>query len=487
MVFFKKLITALLCSMVFALWLPAQTLYWLDASFSSPVIGMSDADGSNIHAASLTASSLPEALEFSPIDNTMLWTELTFSGAHIQSTDTLLASTVQIINDGSALRGIAVDRDSDWIYYATSNLQTQSKIMRVHPDGTGEETFLLLDAANGNPRALAIDTVSRKLYWTEFSQGTINSVDLLSGATSQTIVAGLNGPVGLALDHNADKMYWAEANANTIKQSNLNGSSVTTILSGLATPNFLTIDTTDGYLYWTEISTPRIRKATTAGNLIETLPITVSHPTGIRFVSQEEIMLPVELSLFTASMQNKSVELTWKTATEVNNYGFEIERMTPTQTLPLQGGGQGRGWSKIGFVEGSGTTNSPKSYSFVDANANGTILYRLKQIDRDGKFTYSHEVEVTVATLPTEFALQQNYPNPFNPTTQIGFTLPVSGFTTLKIYDVVGNEVAILMNETKEAGRYTVPFNGTNLSSGIYFYRLKVNNFTATKKLVLMK
>ncbi|MDD8018770.1 MAG: right-handed parallel beta-helix repeat-containing protein, partial [Bacteroidota bacterium] len=125
--------------------------------------------------------------------------------------------------------------------------------------------------------------------------------------------------------------------------------------------------------------------------------------------------LPVELNSFTATSNGNHVELQWKTATEVNNLGFEVER-TPSQTLPLQGGVQGGGWSKIGFVAGAGNSNSPKSYSFVDAaNVNGTYSYRLKQIDRDGKFTYSNAIEVHISAVAEAYELAQNYPNPFNP------------------------------------------------------------------------
>ena len=144
-------------------------------------------------------------------------------------------------------------------------------------------------------------------------------------------------------------------------------------------------------------------------------------------------------------------------------------------------------WTKIGFVEGNGTTNAPKSYSFTVKSASGKTSYRLKQIDRDGKFEYSQEVEVTAASAPKEFALEQNYPNPFNPTTAISYQLSANSFTTLKIYDVIGREVATLVNEVKEAGTYTAQFDGARLSSGIYFARLSSLGKTQMRKLLLLK
>jgi hypothetical protein len=191
--------------------------------------------------------------------------------------------------------------------------------------------------------------------------------------------------------------------------------------------------------------------------------------------------LPVELASFTAERAWNGVTLNWKTATETNNYGFEIQR---SAVSPQQSGNI---WSKIGFVEGNGTTNAPKSYSFTDKAVAGKTSYRLKQIDRDGKFEYSQTVEVTAATAPKEFALTQNYPNPFNPTTAIGYQLSANSFTTLKIYDAIGREVATLVNEVKEAGSYSAQFDGTKLSSGLYFYKLTTNQFSSIRKMLLLK
>ncbi|MBW7888718.1 MAG: T9SS type A sorting domain-containing protein, partial [Bacteroidetes bacterium] len=180
-----------------------------------------------------------------------------------------------------------------------------------------------------------------------------------------------------------------------------------------------------------------------------------------------------------------NVELQWMTATEVNNYGFEVEKKLQDSKIP-----KFQDWVKVGFVEGAGNSNSPKNYLFTDNNiTDGKITYRLKQIDRDGNFTYSHEVEIEAGNIPQRFSLEQNYPNPFNPTTQIRFTIPVSSFTTLKVYDIVGREVAMLVNEVKEAGSYSVQLsmNEYQLSSGVYFYTLRAGNFVATKKMLLMK
>ena len=201
--------------------------------------------------------------------------------------------------------------------------------------------------------------------------------------------------------------------------------------------------------------------------------------------------LPVELSSFTAKvLRSGGIRLDWRTETEVNNYGFEIERTSPIPS-PYQGeGGEaGRGWEKIGFVEGHGNSNSPKEYSFEDKNAKyGSYAYRLKQIDTDGDFEYSKVIEVDAGNIPDGFVLEQNYPNPFNPSTTIKFAIAETQKAELKVFDLLGNEVATLFSDIAEGGKvYEKEFDASNLSSGIYFYRLETKNKVENRKMLLIK
>lgn len=188
--------------------------------------------------------------------------------------------------------------------------------------------------------------------------------------------------------------------------------------------------------------------------------------------------LPVELISLCAARQNDLVVLNWQTATEVNNIGFSVERSCPPD---------GNNWATIGFVQGSGNSNSPRSYSFTDTQTDKTVLkYRLKQIDTDGKYKYSDVAEVNMS-IPATFALNQNYPNPFNPATVISYQIPAAGLVTLKVYDLLGKEVSTLVNEQKNAGTYEIKFDGGKLSSGVYYYQLVSGSFVATRKFILMK
>ena len=188
--------------------------------------------------------------------------------------------------------------------------------------------------------------------------------------------------------------------------------------------------------------------------------------------------LPVELTSFTAKVVGNTIELNWITATEVNNYGFEVERYL-NMTLD--------GWQRIGFVEGHGNSNSPKEYSFTDSPKGGiTFNYRLKQLDTDGKYAFSNVISIEV-NLPLKYILNQNYPNPFNPGTNILYSIPRSSNVILSVYDMLGNLITNLVNENQEAGNYLVNFNAYELSSGIYYYKLQAGDFVAVKKMLLLK
>ena len=198
-------------------------------------------------------------------------------------------------------------------------------------------------------------------------------------------------------------------------------------------------------------------------------------------LSSAAVPLPVELNTFSAIKSENSVELKWSTATEVNNYGFEIQRSEVGSQKSAAS------WTKIGFVKGNGNSNSPKDYTYTDNSnlSSGKYSYRLKQIDNDGQFEYSKVVDVSF-NAPTEFSLKQNYPNPFNPSTVISYALPSQSYVTIKVYDILGNEVASLVNKEQAEGEYKITFDANNLSSGIYFYKLTAGNFVNTMKMILL-
>ena len=187
--------------------------------------------------------------------------------------------------------------------------------------------------------------------------------------------------------------------------------------------------------------------------------------------------LPVELSSFVSTVSHRTVQLKWTTSSETNNSGFNIERKSGNS-----------GWTNAGFVAGHGTVTYPVNYSFTDRNLNAGIYnYRLKQIDINGNFQYFNLNNEVSIGIPSRFEVYQNYPNPFNPSTKISFDLPVQSKVNVTVFDLTGKEIVTLIDEVKTAGYYTVDFNASGLSSGIYFYRISAGSFTATKKMTLIK
>jgi hypothetical protein len=190
--------------------------------------------------------------------------------------------------------------------------------------------------------------------------------------------------------------------------------------------------------------------------------------------------VPVELTSFSAESSGDKVILRWETATEINNKGFEVERSKSEVR------GQNI-WTSAGFVQGNGTTTESHAYSFADENVQpGKYQYRLKQIDFDGSFEYSEVAGVEVSS-PAQYVLEQNYPNPFNPSTVIKYSIPEKSNVSLKICNILGREIATPVGGEKEAGNYTIEFNGKDLSSGLYLYTLKAGNYISTKKMLLIK
>jgi hypothetical protein len=191
---------------------------------------------------------------------------------------------------------------------------------------------------------------------------------------------------------------------------------------------------------------------------------------------------PVELISFTASADQGLINLNWKTATELNNSGFDIERAS------INNSDGNISYTKIGFVKGAGNSLIPNSYSFSDKmNISGKYYFRLKQIDNDGSFKYSTPVEVNFNSLVYSFNLDQNYPNPFNPSTTIVYSLPEASNVKLSVYNALGQQVKIVENVYKNAGNYRVTLNAYDLNSGIYFYKIEAGQFSQIRKMILLK
>lgn len=313
---------------------------------------------------------------------------------------------------------------------------------------------------------------------------TFNSEPIVDIGGLRTIYAnkiikdpGTNGSLPSGVNNISTQYYWQIG--TTYKTYDVDLTFDITDLTGVSDYNNLTVlhreNSAATWKECTSVSVNSTNKTITAAGLKSFSEFVVAS-------KSTNNPLPVELVSFKAEGSNGGVCLTWNTATEINNYGFEIERKLSSAN----------NWNKIGFVAGNGNSNSNKFYSYTDKEQlNGKYSYRLKQLDNNGEYEYSNTIEVNVNSLPNEYVLNQNYPNPFNPSTTISFSIPEKQFVSLKIYDVLGNEVSTLVNEELEAGNYNKIWNSSSINgkvaSGVYFYKLSAGSYVETKKMNLMK
>ncbi|MFZ1280562.1 MAG: T9SS type A sorting domain-containing protein, partial [Ignavibacteriaceae bacterium] len=327
-------------------------------------------------------------------------------------------------------------------------------------------------------------------YWT----GVFRTSD--EGQSWTNVNNGLGTPYTITLGVSQDYLFACTLDSGVFVSSNNGDTWIKksaglegVIIQAIATiGDLIFIGTTSGVFSSSDFGDTWLDISSGLGDLnVYSLGISNSHlfaGTTSQGVWRFETPLPVELTFFNSILLNDKVLLNWNTATELNNYGFEIQRK---QVFSSQLTVSNKDWQSVGFVFGNGTSNSPKSYSFTDEDLpSGKYSYRLKQIDNDGTFEYSNVVEITIG-LPNKFILEQNFPNPFNPSTKISWQSPVSGHQTLKVYDVLGNEVTTLIDGFREAGNYTIDFNANKLSSGVYFYQLKAVEYIQTKKMILLR
>ncbi len=348
-----------------------------------------------------------------------------------------------------------------------------------NPLGSGNAAYLMIKTLDVSTYAGGTATVSIDIAADRNGSGTWETIDafLIQYAFDGDIATGANSVNGLPTVANVSSGTYSNAGA-------FYG-------SGLANPsNHLSQDDSDP-LDGTGDGANILNNTFTTYTFIFSIPggasnmsvrfvLDVDHGGEVLAFDEIEITgsstpVPVELTSFTAFINDNSVQLKWETATEVNNYGFDIERQQS------EDGTQNTEWETIGFVQGHGNSNSPKSYEFIDDNPPvGNLEYRLKQIDTDGTFEYygtTIEVNNSVTSvqrnsIPSEFNLEQNYPNPFNPETRIRYSLPSESRINIAIYNTLGQQIELLENKIQTAGTHELNFDASNLTSGVYIYRM---------------
>ncbi len=381
-------------------------------------------------SAQLTGSGLPASVNSLTIDNPM---GVTLSG------DLSVTNALTITNGNLNLNGKTLTYGS----VTGNNLYGLSESASLKaPNGVNLGNLGAVISSSAN---LGFTTVTRGF---NPLSGNGNSGIKRWYKISPTANTGLNASLVFSYNDGDELNGIPEANLRLFKSTN---DGLTWTLEGGtidAGANTVTLSGIDGFSLWT------------LGNI--------------------DFPMPVTLSSFNSVVTNRSIKLNWVTETELNNSGFEIQRAVISNQLS--------DYSKIGYVEGNGTKNTPTTYTFEDKNLNtGKYKYRLKQVDVNGNFEYfelNGEVEIGV---PKKYDVSQNYPNPFNPVTKINFDLPENGLVNIRLYDMLGREVAVIVNEVRNAGYHTVQFDASKLSSGIYFYKMNAGKFSGVKKMAVLK
>ncbi len=450
----------------------------------------------------------------SAIDNNNCWVG-TVSGAIFRTTNGGISWTQQISVTGSFINGIQMFDLNNGVYAGDPTGTGQPYQFRYTTDGG--TTWILSPSA---PIANNEFGVINAWDWTDQNHFWLGSANLAASATSAKVyytttgfpgsfmnvsVAGTGGTAGLyyqAVGFTDNMNGLIASNGNNIMKTTNGGTTwqAASIPSGVTTfaginMNAIKSGTNEIRLSLNETTGYRMFLTTNLGTTWteETLPPEASTNgvqhmrflnnnlgfagCGLGYVIKYTGIVPVELTSFTGNVNNLGqVVLNWETATEVNNQGFEIERRTESSE-----------YRTVGFVEGNGTITEPRSYIYTDVTAeNGINYYRLKQIDFNGTYEYSDEIEVDVNG-PLTFDLAQNYPNPFNPTTNIKYSVSETGNVKLSVYNTVGEEVAVLVDGFSESGFFEVSFNASSLPSGVYLYKLQSANSVQTKKMMLLK
>lgn len=341
--------------------------------------------------------------------------------------------------------------------------------------GTTPDTTIAFICGRYNSKSRVIKTTNGGKDWVAQTSAEITDVTFYSVNFPTTTTGWVVGTGGNIYKTTNGGTTWTRQISNT--SSTLQSVRFFDENYGIAVGNDGSIvRTVNGGSEW--VRGKEITEQTLMSALILNESTTISVGQSGTIIKSYNAPLPVELTSFSAAVRNNMVNLYWETATEIDNYGFEIERKDKHSD-----------WSKIGFVEGYSISNSPKYYSFSDKpTGTSKFTYRLKQIDNDGKFEYSDEVEVLIDNLPNGYLLEQNYPNPFNPETSIRFVLREETKATLKVYNLLGAEVETLFDGIADAGRlYDLKFKGNKLASGFYIYTLGAGKYRQSRKMMLMK
>ncbi|KAA3604632.1 MAG: T9SS C-terminal target domain-containing protein [Calditrichaeota bacterium] len=490
--FTKTLLPAIALSLGIFANASAQKMYWANPGVNK--IQRADIDGSNVEdLIDKTGAPLgfgPNGIAIDATNSKMYWTNRdNAANASIHRSDLDGSNEENLITTGlNNPEEIALDVPSGKMYWADSGT---NKIQRANLDGSSVED--LITGVNG-ARGMDLDLTSGKMYFTDTGTFKVARADL-DGSNVEDLVTGLAGPQSVALDLTAGKMYYIESENFKIHRANLDGSSTETLKSGIFSLARIAVDSPNGKMYWTEGNSHKIQRANLNGSSTEDLVTGLSFPKGIA-LGPDDTPLSVELNSFSARQIENSISLTWSTASETENEGFNIYRKTNESNFI-----QIASHKSHRELQGQGNTSIETFYTFVDNSelqSGELYTYVVSDVETNGLETKHEEMAQSVFFEATQnqsvkrFKLAQNFPNPFNPNTTISFTLAKDSNVSLKIYNENGGFVKELTSGFSHEGSHSINWNGTDqngnlVSSGTYFYKIEAGNFVQTNKMILLK
>ncbi len=364
---------------------------------------------------------------------------------------------------------ISVAPQKKWILW-TEDLHGSPAIRRARLDGSNPQTVISSLPSGAN---LAFNTSQEKIYWPEPSRDRIQRVNF-DGSNIETFLSGISTGSEIAIS-SSGSIFWYDPDQGAIKTVNPNGSNQSVVISNKAKDPFdLHVDDDEQKLYWTAYDVDEVRRANLDGTNVETITSVYGSPIGV--VTGPSTTVPVELASFDVHLADNRAQLSWTTASESNNAGFQVQRATSSGTF-----------RPLGFVEGAGTSSAPQQYSFSDADlpSADALTYRLKQVDTDGTVTY-HETQ-TIQLSTENLSLEVPSPHPVQTSATIRYSVPSESHVTLTAYDLLGRQVATLVDEKQREGRHSAELSGTPLASGTYILRLNTGESTETQKVTVVQ
>lgn len=482
----------------------AAKVYWTDDA--NDKVQRSNLDGSNVEDLITNNISTPYAIDLDVPNGKIYWTDdgdnmIRRSNLDGTNTEDLVFAVPRgpegkesdKINTGNTIVispfGLALDHTNGTFYWTDASL---NNIQVAALDGTNEQIIV---TGLGDPTGIVVDEVNSKIYWCDSQNLKIQRADLDGSNVEDVITAGLGIPQGIDIDGESSKIYWTNASDNKIQRANLDGSNVEDVVTGVVASFGVKVDEVNAKVYWTEHTSGMVRRANLDGSNIENIVNTGGDFFGLALDLTPDAPLSVELDSFKARQIGKTIGLSWATASETENAGFNVYRKIGNNDFV-----QISSYENNSELVGALNTSTSSFYTFVDNSAfknNELYTYYVSDVETNGTETKHTELAQSVvyeikSQVVDRFQLKQNFPNPFNPNTTISYNLGENVNVSLKIYNEKGEFVKELVNESQNKGSHSVDWNGTDsfgkeVSSGTYFYKIETESFTRSHKMILLK